>query len=329
MRTLRTDSAPVQVRRAKLRPPVSLSPSERLTLSGSHGNTVCQLPGFRRTGQLDRHCYSGSDEPSEYDSFMKWPLSHRIGSIAPGRVGSIVEDNVALAGGLNDDQRDRLLELTAAIVNSKRWEATGSMELTDEILVTVSANAAIPILELDLWVYRHVHWIVIHPSTTVSTAIRSGPTRGVVSDGQASIIGQAAPNTGPISISWDSALSESRSTNAGRNVVIHEFAHKIDMSDGYSDGLPPVTGARLTNWMNILDMEFTGDGSSSSDAVLRPYAWASPAEFFAVSTEAFFCSPVDLQRKKPELYSALSDFYRQDPAARSIDNMTGDDERRA
>jgi Mlc titration factor MtfA (ptsG expression regulator) len=97
-------------------------------------------------------------------------------------------------------------------------------------------------------------------------------------------------------------------------VVIHEFAHKIDMIDGYTDGTPPLRGAELARWTTVVVDEYERAESRPSDAVLRPYAWSSPAEFFAVATEAFFCTPEPLRNAKPDLYRALGDFYRQDPA---------------
>jgi len=97
-------------------------------------------------------------------------------------------------------------------------------------------------------------------------------------------------------------------------VVIHEFAHKIDMNDGYADGVPPLRGAALTHWQQVLRDEFHRTEGRDSDAVLRPYAWASPAEFFAVATETFFCVPTQLTAAKPVLYAALSDLYQQSPA---------------
>jgi Mlc titration factor MtfA (ptsG expression regulator) len=129
-----------------------------------------------------------------------------------------------------------------------------------------------------------------------------------------SVIGQASANAGPLVLSWDAALAESRWPGRGRNVVIHEFAHKIDMSDGYLDGSPPLRGDALVRWSAMVDDEFGHTDARPSDRVLGSYAWTNPAEFFAVATERFFCRPTALAEAKPALYGALRDFYRQDPA---------------
>jgi MtfA peptidase len=202
------------------------------------------------------------------------------------------------------------------LIRTKRWEAVGDVDLTDEVLITLAANAAVPVLGLDLQVYRGVQSIIIQPTTDISSGTRAGRATGVVSDGPMAVIGQATPGTGPLSIAWDAALADSRNPGTGRNVVIHEFAHKIDMSDGYSDGTPPLGGNDLDRWTKLLADEYERIEPRSSDEVLRAYAWTNPAEFFAVATEAFFCTPVGLHHAKPTLYAALADFYRQDPRAR-------------
>lgn len=154
--------------------------------------------------------------------------------------------------------------------------------------VTIAANAATPILDLDLSLYRNVRSIIARPTAVTSTKKRAGPVPGVATDGPMSTIGEAAPHSRPMSISWDAALSDSRRPAAGRNVVIHEFAHKIDMGDGYSDGTPPLTGASLENWASLLADEYGRADSRPGDQELRPYAWTSAGEFFAVATETFF-----------------------------------------
>jgi hypothetical protein len=86
------------------------------------------------------------------------------------------------------------------------------------------------------------------------------------------------------------------------------------MSDGYSDGTPPLRGPDRDRWQAILDDEYDRLDSRPSDDALRPYAWTNPAEFFAVATEAFFCTPAVLRAQKPALHDALRFFYRQDPS---------------
>ena len=237
--------------------------------------------------------------------------------LEPDVVRTVVRKNVALAGHLDAELAARHLALTHQLVEDKQWEAAAGFELTAEMVVTIAANAAILILGLDPWVYRMVKGVIVHPSSTVSHGLRSGPGAGTVSDESMAVVGVATPNSGPMTLSWDAVLSDSRHPASGQNVVIHEFAHKIDMSDGYTDGVPPVRGAEMERWAAVVADEYEHTRAHHSDRVLRRYAWTNRVEFFAVAAEAFFCQPTQLQAGKPELYGALADFFGQDPAARS------------
>ena len=200
------------------------------------------------------------------------------------------------------------------MIGVTRWEGVSGMVITNEVLVTIAANAAVPMLALDPWVYRQVRAVIVRPTVATLSGARPGPVAGTMTDDSISTSGVAMANNGPLAISWDVALAESRRPSAGRNVIIHEFAHKIDMSDGYADGTPPLRGPALARWTQMLTDEYERPDGESADAVLDPYAWSNPAEFFAVATEAFFCVATRLADARPALYGALRDFYRQDPA---------------
>ncbi len=230
-------------------------------------------------------------------------------------IETTIDERVALAALLEPSQRHHLCELTGLLVRTKRWEAARGFELDPEMVVTIAANAAIPVLALDPAIYRGVRSVIVQPSTTRSTGRRAGPAVGVFDDTQTSIIGEASPHAGPVSIAWDAARHDSLHPASGRNVVIHEFAHKIDMADGFSDGTPPLRGPALARWSELLADEYDHAATRPGDDALRSYAWTNRAEFFAVATEAFFCTPTRLLDAKPRLYGAFSDFYGQDPAA--------------
>jgi Mlc titration factor MtfA (ptsG expression regulator) len=253
---------------------------------------------------------------------VSWRIgSWRIGSwrkerraLDEDRLIAVLVQNVALARGLRDPIRDRLVRTAASLIEAKRWEAVGGLELTDEIRVTVAANAAVPVLALGIGAYRQVSSIVVSPSITVHDRTRAGPVSGVFSAGPVNTIGLASPHHGPVLLSWDAVLEQSLHPERGRNVVVHEFAHKVDSSDGYSDGVPPVRRDDLETWVEILSDEYERSDTRPSDEVLGAYAWTSPAEFFAVACEVYFCTPARLLAAKPKLFRALSEFFRLDPA---------------
>ena len=245
---------------------------------------------------------------------MPWWRSAHSPEIDSEQLNAVIDRNVALARRLAAPERELLAELTVELLRSKDWEAANEFALTPEITVTLAANAAIPILAIGLDVYDRVRTIIVRPTVALSTGLRSGPLAGTVSDDELWTDGISMPDRGPVAISWDAARHESRHPSAGRNVVIHEFAHTIDMANGSADGTPPLRGPNLTNWTALLTDEYGHHEHRPSDDVLRPYAWTNPAEFFAVATETFFCTPHDLAAAKPTLYRALADFYRQNPA---------------
>lgn len=228
---------------------------------------------------------------------------------------AVVRRDVALAADLPPDAIDRLVQITTELVVDKTWEPVGDVEMTDDLVLVIAANAAVPILEFGSGAYRNVRSILLHSGTRRSDAVRGGPSAGVVTDAPVVTVGQASPESGPVSISADTALADSRNPGTGRNVVIHEFAHKLDMLDGYTDGTPPMAADDLAEWDVMLRREFE-QTDPAGDHVLRDYAWSNRAEFFAVASEAFFAIPARLRHSKPDLYDALAGFYRQDPASR-------------
>ena len=227
----------------------------------------------------------------------------------------IVERGVAHWALLDDGERERLGELMEAIIEEKRWEAARGFALTDEVRTVIAAQAALLILGLDFDWYRAVQAIVIHPSDIVSYEPMSGPA-GTMEDGPFTLLGLADHRTGPVLIAWDAAKANARHPAWGRDVVLHEFAHKLDMLDDIINGTPPLHHSEDgPRWHEVCTREFEllqeGEGWP-----LRDYGATDPGEFFAVATEAFFNLPLQLEEAKPELYAVLRDFYRQDPADR-------------
>jgi Mlc titration factor MtfA (ptsG expression regulator) len=218
---------------------------------------------------------------------------------------------------LGADERDRLGERLERIVVGKRWEAARGFTLTDEVRVVIAAQAALLILGLDVDAYRDVQAIIVHPTTVTFRGARPGPARGLMTDEPLSIIGQAHGRRGPVIIAWDAARFGARHPERGQAVVLHEFAHKLDMLDDLIDGTPPLPDrAARERWIEVCTAEYRMLRDGRGGHLLSSYAGVNPGEFFAVVTEVFFTLPLDLRADKPALYEVLADFYRQDPAAR-------------
>lgn len=216
---------------------------------------------------------------------------------------------------LDDDERARLESSTLKLLVDLHWEAANGFDLTEDIEVTIAAGAALLLLGLPDDSFAKVRTVLVHPTTVVLTGEHS-QVSGIVSDDPMPILGQADPH-GPVLIAWDEVLGEARHLGSGHNVVAHEFAHRLDMLDGVCDGTPPMSDAGLAErWVRVCTAAYEAAVEGRGGRVLRSYAGVNPAEFFAVATEAFIDAPVALRADQPELYSVLSEYFGQDPAAR-------------
>jgi Mlc titration factor MtfA (ptsG expression regulator) len=221
---------------------------------------------------------------------------------------------------LNGEERERLEALIRVFCVDHEFEPAGGIELSDEVRVTVAAQACLLLLGLDTDRFRDVSSIIVYPSTVVRSGVFASPViAGAVTDAPVPLLGEARPR-GPVVIVWDRALAQARFPGRGHNVVFHEFAHKIDMADGAANGTPRMTDREsYRRWVEVCTREFEAVRQAAAEGtptLLRDYAGTNPAEFFAVATEAFFDIPVSLEEARPELYGVLREFYRQDPAAR-------------
>ncbi len=219
---------------------------------------------------------------------------------------------------MTDTERERTKESTDWLLRSKSWEAAQGFDLSEPIRIHIAAQASLLILGLDHDTYRQVHAIIVHPTRMVRSRVRAGPARGVVSSGPVTILGEASSGSGPVVIAWDAVVDETQHPQRGRNVVFHEFAHKIDMLDDVVDGTPPLTNpTQRQRWIDVCTAAIERVRQGHTNGALRDYAATNPGEFFAVATEAFFTAPEKLDTAEPELYDVLRAFYRQDPAARA------------
>ncbi|WP_420450715.1 zinc-dependent peptidase [Ilumatobacter sp.] len=216
-------------------------------------------------------------------------------------------------GALDDDELARMRMLVARFVHETEWEAARGMDLTDEVRVLIAAQAAMLLLGLSIDEYFDVTSVIVH-SSTVRLRGTHATGAGTMSDAPRHLAGQAHPR-GPVVLSWSAVRREARRPERGQNVVYHEFAHRLDMLDGMTDGTPPLGSEDAAErWAAVCTPAFerVRDGTS----ILRSYAGTNPAEFFAVATEAFFTRPREVREHEPDLYAELRAFYGQDPAER-------------
>jgi len=230
---------------------------------------------------------------------------------------------------LDDSERAELHAMMQVFLEEKLWEGCGGLDLTDEIRVTIAAQACLLQLGLPHDYYRNVESILVYPSTVVPPEHQPGVFERVGAPVEPSIpiLGQAFIQ-GPVILVWDAVLHGARHPELGHNVVYHEFAHKLDMLDGTADGTPPIAdGDQFKEWVAVCSREFLRLRSLAEKGhttFLDSYGTQDEAEFFAVATEEFFDRPLALRGHAPDLYHVLREYYRQDPAERVKRTCPGD-----
>ena len=229
---------------------------------------------------------------------------------------ALVEQHVAAWALLDDDEQKRLLELADWLLRRKRWEAARGFELDDTVRVVVAAHAALLVLNLSTDHYRQVSAVVIHPSTVHTAGERAGPSPYTRTSEPLPVLGLAQDRRGPVVLAWDQVLIDAHGTVPGQNVVLHEFAHKLDMVDGTIDGTPLLPQDVRAEWVRVCTAVYEDLVAGRPRPPMRWYGATNPGEFFAVATEVFFGLPAELAAHEPELYDVLKRFYRQDPATR-------------
>jgi MtfA peptidase len=229
----------------------------------------------------------------------------------------IAERRVSYWQLLTPTERQRLGELAGDLVGAARWEAARGFELSEEIVVTIAVQACVLIVGLDSDYFAKVRTVIVHPSRFTIPGPRPSSISGALTDGSPPLHGEAHHDRGPVLIAWDQARFGARHRGRNGNVVLHEFAHKIDMLDGVVDGTPPLPDhAALDRWIDVCAAEMERVRAGEEPPLLDDYAGQDPGEFFAVATEAFFDRSLELRDAKPELYAVFADFYQQDPAGR-------------
>jgi Mlc titration factor MtfA (ptsG expression regulator) len=229
-----------------------------------------------------------------------------------------LQANVALYRGLSDAEQVRLRVDLRVFLAEKEWVGCNGLEMTDEIKVTVAALACLLLLAIEHDYFSRVQSILVYPSGFCV------PNQEIIGDntvleGEGAHLGEAHYR-GPVILSWDEILHDARHPGAGRNLVIHEFAHQLDMLDGEVDGTPPLRSRKdYRRWNKVMTAEYNqllAEAKFGRPTLLDQYGTTNVGEFFAVATECFFDRPVELAEEHPRLYALLRDYFGQDPAKR-------------
>lgn len=215
---------------------------------------------------------------------------------------------------LPEPARRELEGLVQVFLGEKRFEGCNGVEITDEVRVTIAAQACLLLAgRAPQEVYPDLVTVLVYPEMYVADeVIEHGD--GLVSEDLAERTGESW-ESGSLVLSWDDVVAADPKT--GWNVVYHEFAHQLDAENGAMDGAPLLESPeQVARWAEVMQDEyarFLRRVEQRRPTLLDDYAANEPAEFFAVGTEFFFMSPRALARQEPRLYEQLADYYRLDP----------------
>ena len=234
----------------------------------------------------------------------------------PDELIRIVERNVRLYAVIPEDLRAELHGHINVFLAEKEFIGCAGLEVTDEMKVTVAAQACMLLLNRSSSYFPGFKSILMYPDSFKS--------KQVFYDGDIEIHGESVRageswHRGPIVLSWRDVLRGASGGRDGYNVVLHEFAHKLDEENENTDGLPILGDQEhYEQWAHVLGREYQrleGRVARGENSVLDEYALTSPPEFFAVATESFFEKAREMKNRLPALYQQLSTFYCLDPAS--------------
>lgn len=243
-----------------------------------------------------------------------WWRQRQAGKLdIPDALWDEVEATLPFLGHLSRDERTRLRQLAREFVADKQWSGAQGLALTPRIQLNIALQACLLILHLGLDWYAGWVGIVVYPGDFVIPR-QVMDEDGVVHEYEDDVLGEAWYG-GPVLISWFEHADDAD----GINVVIHEFAHKLDMKSGDANGVPPLhSDMSRQRWSEVMSLayeDFRQRVDGGEDTRLDPYAAEFPAEFFAVASEAFFETPQLLLNEYPDVHEQLKRFYRQNGVA--------------
>lgn len=230
-------------------------------------------------------------------------------------VEEILARNVGLYSLLPDEQREQLHGHINVFLDEKRFLGAAGQEITSDVAVTIAGIACILLLNREPSYFPGFSSILVYPDVYETEQVNYD---GVVEIRKRSRRAGESWHRGPVVLSWSSVLQGSANAGDGYNVVLHEFAHKLDEENNGTNGQPILHApGQYQEWSEVLGREyqsFADRVSRRKNKVIDEYGLTSPAEFFAVATESFFEKAKMMQKRLPGLYEQLKKFYAVDPA---------------
>ncbi len=229
---------------------------------------------------------------------------------------AIIDKRVPLVRDMDGADRRELGGIVQILLAEKRFVGLNGLEITDEIRVTIAAQAALLLMHRETDYYPTLKTIHVYPHGYFAPTTRRNPD-GTITEGRQARLGESWFR-GSLVLSWSDVVHGAAIDDDGRNLVLHEFAHQLDGEWGGMEGAPALRSASsYRDWARVLGGEYERliqDIHRGHHTTIDAYGATNPAEFFAVVTELFFERPGALKRDHPELYGQFVGFYGRDPA---------------
>ncbi len=236
----------------------------------------------------------------------------------------LIERDVPFFHRLSANDQVELMGHIQVFLAEKRFEGCNGLEITDEIRLTIAAQACLLLLHRKTDYFPRLLTILVYPSIYVAEEER--PIEGPVWEEGASLRqGETGRTLGAMVLAWDAVKSGAADSSDGKNLVLHEFAHQLDYENDAADGAPALaTRDQRLSWREVMRIEFASLRAADETGIptlLDTYGATNPAEFFAVLTEAFFERPYALRGHHPKMYTELRRYFLQDPIEYSDERM--------
>jgi Mlc titration factor MtfA (ptsG expression regulator) len=242
----------------------------------------------------------------------------------PGDWMRIIERNVPSFRRLSANDQAELLGHTQVFLAEKRFEGCGGLAITDEIRMTIAAQACLLLLHRKTDYFPRLLTILVYPSAYMVEERRQIEDH-VWEEGTMTRLGETARRTGSLVLSWEAAKSGAADPSDGKNVILHEFAHQLDYENYAADGVPELaTREQQLSWREVMRAEFASLRAADETGIptlLDTYGATDAAEFFAVATEAFFERPHAMCTRHPKMYAELQRYFHQNPAEYSDEKI--------
>ena len=243
----------------------------------------------------------------------RWRHRYITGKAFPADWQAIVERRLPFHK-LDAQLQKQLHGRIQLFLSRMKFYGCNGLQLTDEIRVTIAAEACLLLLNRKTRVYPRLRYILVYPNAFKTDGEQHNQD-GTVSHVKTGLLGQSWSN-GKIILSWDDVERGVENFHDGSNVVLHEFAHQLDSESGATNGAPRLIKNSYQSWAKTLSSEFDSLNKARDyhiKSVMDYYGATNPAEFFAVATETFFEKPQKMEEAHPELFEQLKTYYSVDP----------------